>query len=296
MNTMIISLSNNNFLAHALAKKLNIEIGKVEIRDFPDGETYIRVDSDVKNKTILLICSLDHPNNKILTLMFMAKKLNELGAKKISLISPYLCYMRQDKEFKPGEAITSQIFAKFLSRLVNELITIDPHLHRINTLADIYSIPTITLHAKKPIAEWIQNNIDSPILIGPDEESTQWIADVAAIIDAPFVIAKKIRQGDRKVSVMIPEIADTHKTPILIDDIISTGVSMCVVIQELLARHFKKPICIAVHALFDQTAEENIVRAGAKAIISCNTIAHSTNQIDMTDILIEAIRSGHHTL
>src|SRR5690606_3260659 len=108
---------------------------------------------------------------KILSLMFTAQTLKELGAKKIILISPYLPYMRQDKRFEPGEAITSQLFAKFLSNCVDYLITIDPHLHRIHHLSKIYSVPVLTLHATKEIARWIKENIKFPFLIGPDSES-----------------------------------------------------------------------------------------------------------------------------
>ena len=73
-----------------MANKLEIEIGSVEIRNFPEGESYIRIDSDVKNKVVLLVCELDHPNNKVLPLMFMAQTIKELGANKVCLISPYL--------------------------------------------------------------------------------------------------------------------------------------------------------------------------------------------------------------
>jgi len=114
-NGIIISLPDNSQLAKKLATQLNIEMGSIEVRNFPDGESYVRIDSDVRKKTVILICELDHPNNKILSLMFTAQTIKELGAKKICLISPYLPYMRQDKRFKAGEAITSALFANYLS-------------------------------------------------------------------------------------------------------------------------------------------------------------------------------------
>lgn len=290
MDTILFSLPQNNPLASTLADKLKTEIGLAEVRHFPDGETYVRIDSDVKNKTIILVCSLDHPNSKILPLLFMTQTLKQLGAKKVYLVSPYLPYMRQDKQFKPGEAVTSILFAKFISSFIDELVTIDPHLHRIKNISEIYSIPTKILHATKPVAEWIQRNVASPLIIGPDEESKQWVAEIAKNANAPYVIANKNRYGDRKVTIILPEINDTSKTPVLVDDIISTGTSMCVVIQQLLAKKFKKPICIGVHALFNQEAHENLMRAGAQEIISCNTITHPSNKIDITDILIEGIK------
>ncbi len=287
-NHILFSLPGNQPLTTALANKLKIKIGTLEMRDFPDGESYIRIDSDVKNKIVILICELDHPNNKILPLLFTAKTIKELGAKKIYLVSPYLPYMRQDKRFKPGEAITSVIFANVLSSLIDTLITIDPHLHRIKNLTEIYSIDSISvLHSTTIIAEWIRNNINMPYLIGPDEESEQWVNDVAKLASAPYAIIKKIRYGDRKVTVSVPDIKDKNKTPVLIDDIISTGTSMLASIQQLLKKGFKNPVCICVHALFNKEIATNLLSAGVQKIVTCNTIPNEFSQMDITDLISE---------
>jgi len=290
MNTLIFALPDNNQLANSLAEKLHVEVGLYKIHDFPDGETYIRIDSDVKDKIIILVCSLYHPNNKIIPLLFMAQTLKELGAKKICLLSPYLPYMRQDKRFKPGEAMTSHCFANILSSSIDSLITVDPHLHRIKNISDIYSIHTTTLHATKFIAKWISSNVNSPLIVGPDEESTQWAAEIAKHANAPYIIVNKTRYSDRKVAITIPEISDTHKTPVLVDDIISTGSTMCAVIQQLLTNKLSKPVCIGIHALFSHEDYENIIWAGAEEVISCNTVPHFSNKIDITDIFLEVFR------
>lgn len=288
--SIIFSLPDNNQLASKLANKLNIELGYVVIREFPDGESYIRIDADVKNKIVILICTLSHPNCKILPLMFMAQTLKELGANKICLVSPYLPYMRQDKRFNPGEASTASLFAKFLSSWIDCLITIDPHLHRVKNLSDIYSIPTLTiLHATKKIAEWIHDHIDSPFLVGPDEESSQWISEIAEYAEAPFVICKKVRYGDRKVTVIMPDIKNLGNVPILLDDIISTGTTMIATLQQVLSHGFKNPICMAVHALFDKETEKYLLLTGAKNIVTCNTVTHPSNKIDLSDVIVKGI-------
>ena len=223
--------------------------------------------------------------------MFIAQTLKELGARKICLVSPYLPYMRQDKRFKSGETITSLLFAKYLSGWIDYLITIDPHLHRIQQLSEIYSIAFIaTLHSTKKIAEWISNNVDSPFIVGPDEESQQWVSEVAAAINAPYTIIKKERYGDRKVNITVPEISDINRTIVLVDDIISTGGSMLAAIKEFIARGYKNPVCIGVHALFDNATFDNLILAGAKEVITCNTILHPSNKIDITDIIVEEVR------
>lgn len=287
---IIFALPGNILLANALSNKLGIESGSAETHLFPDGESFIKIDSDVKNKTVILVCTLDHPNPQMLPLMFMAQTLKDLGAKKICLVSPYLPYMRQDKRFNSGEALTSVLFAKYLSSWIDGLITIDPHLHRIKHLSEIYSVPGIsTLHATKQIAEWINLNVNSPLLIGPDEESRQWVAEIAGYAKLPFVIAQKKRLGDRKVIISIPDIIDNSHLPVLVDDIISSGASMIAAIKLLLARQFQKPICIGVHALFDAKIEQAIILAGASRIVTCNTISHSTNEIDITNLIATGI-------
>lgn len=263
-----------------------------EIRYFPDGESYIRIDSGVHNKIVILVDGLEYPNDKILPLMFIAKTVNELGATKICLISPYLPYMRQDKRFKSGEAVTSILFASLISKWIDHLITVDPHLHRIKNLSEIYSIDSISvLHSTKNIAGWISNNVDSPFIIGPDEESRQWVDEVAKIVSVPYVIIKKTRYGDRNVSISLPDIniKITHTTPVLIDDIISTGTSMLAAIQQLIMKGFKSLVCISVHALFDNETYRNLLNTGANKIVTCNTIPHSSNEIDITDLIIEEI-------
>lgn len=291
-NCILFALSGSEKLTAKLADISGIEIGSLETRHFPDGESYIRINSDVKNKIVILIYGLEYPDDKILSLLFIAKTVRELGSKKICLISPYLPYMRQDKRFKSGEAVSSILFAGLISECINHLITVDPHLHRIKNLSDIYSIDSVSvLHSTKNIADWISNNIDSPYIIGPDEESEQWIGEVARFLSAPYTIIKKTRHGDREVSISMPgiDVKNITLTPILIDDIISTGTSMVTAIQELLSRGFKTPVCISVHALFDDETYQKLLKAGAKQIVSCNTIPHKTNQIDITNLIIEEI-------
>jgi ribose-phosphate pyrophosphokinase len=286
---ILFSLPGNEELTQAINNTLSIEIGKTEIRAFPDNESYIRILSGVKNKTAILVCTLDQPNNKILPLLFMAKTLRELGAYKVCLVAPYLAYMRQDMRFHSGEVVTSSIFAQLLSSYVDGIITIDPHLHRIHQLSKIYNISSLSLHATKNISTWILSHVKKPILIGPDEESRQWVSEIADFSNLPFIIGKKKRLGDKQVIVSLPEIKDAECTPVLVDDIISSGVSMLESLKQLNTYGLKNPICIAVHALFNSQTENRLLDAGAKQIITCNTIRHSTNQIDISNILAQGI-------
>ena len=154
--TIIFSLPGNEELTEKLAKQLQAEVGETTIRHFPDGETYIQIKSDVKNKRVVLVCTLNEPDGKLLPLYFLSKTARELGAECTCLIAPYLAYMRQDKRFHPGEAISSEYFGALISQFAETLVTVDPHLHRRSSLSEIYSIPNKVIHAANHISEWIR--------------------------------------------------------------------------------------------------------------------------------------------
>lgn len=289
------SHGETDFLAHvSLADKfLQVyqgEVAKIEIRNFPDGETYLRVLSDCSDREIIILANLHQPNSKLLPLVFLCETLKEMGCGKITLIAPYLPYMRQDIQFHPGEAITSSFFAKLLSQYIDRLITIDPHLHRWHSLSQIYSCDTTTLQANPVIAEWVKQNISSPFIVGPDSESEQWAADVAAMIGCPYLILDKTRLGDKDVLVSAASAQEfKHLTPVLIDDIISTGRTMIKTADWLAKEGFCPPVCIGVHALFSDDALTAMKQAGIQNIITCNTIKHESNVINISDLLIGSL-------
>src|SRR5262245_39384839 len=144
---LLVAMPGNEELAAALAARLGCEVGHVEVRRFPDGETYLRLATSPSGRAVVIVCTLDHPNDKLLPLLFAAATARELKASKVGLVAPYLAYMRQDWRFKPGEALTSRQVAHLLSHAFDWLVTVDPHLHRYGSLAEIYSIPTRVIHA-----------------------------------------------------------------------------------------------------------------------------------------------------
>ena len=286
--TIIFSLPGNEELTEKLAKQLQAEVGETTIRHFPDGETYIQIKSDVKNKRVVLVCTLNEPDGKLLPLYFLSKTARELGAECTCLIAPYLAYMRQDKRFHPGEAISSEYFGALISQFAETLVTVDPHLHRRSSLSEIYSIPNKVIHAANHISEWIKNNIKNPILVGPDSESEQWVSEVAKNAKAPFIVLEKIRHGDKDVEVSIPKVEDyKNHTPVLVDDIISTARTMIETVIHLKKAGMNAAVCIGVHAVFAGNAYMELQNSGVADIVTCNTIPHPSNKIDISDILIE---------
>ena len=290
-DTLIFSLFGGNTLAQHISEKLHIPVGEFAIHTFPDEETLITIQSQVENKKIILLALIDRPNTKLTTLFMMADTLRALGAKQIGLVAPYLPYMRQDKQFHPGEGITSAYFANWISARFDWLMTIDPHLHRYPTLNAIYTLPTFVLHATKPLAAWIKQNVVQPLLIGPDKESEQWVAEIAKQCEAPFLIVEKTRLGDNDVKSTLPEIAKyPEHTCVIIDDIIASGETILETIKH--CQHAKRIVCLGVHAIFAGRAYQNLLDTHIDKIITCNTVQHRSNQIDMSELISDALRDA----
>lgn len=275
----------------ALASQLGATVGEAEVRRFPDQETYLRVLTDVRGYDVVLYGSLDRPDGKVLPLIFLARVLKEQGAKQVGLVAPYLAYMRQDRQFKAGEAVTSGMFALLLSREVDWLVTVDPHLHRIHDLSEIYAIPTRVVHAAPTVAAWVAANVKQPILIGPDEESEQWVSEIATLAKAPFTVLTKVRHGDHDVQVSLPQPQVLQgRTPVLVDDIVSTAGTMIATVKHLQALQTLSPYCVAVHAIFAGNAAADLLAAGTANIVTTNTVIHASNSIDLTAPLAAAAR------
>lgn len=290
--TLLFFFPGYEEITKKIGKQLQLDIGDLLVRHFPDSESFVSLNTEVKDKNIILVCGLDNPDQKAMALMFFSDVARELGAKQIGLVAPYLGYMRQDKRFHDGEAITSNIFAKFLSKQIDWLVTIDPHLHRHKSLEEIYSIPSVALHASDVISAWIKDNVVKPLLIGPDQESEQWVSKIAENAKAPFIILTKIRRGDQDVEISVPDVEKYQDcTPILVDDIMSTARTMIKTVEQMHKAEMKPPICIGVHAVFAKNAYEQLKLSGVKDIITCNTISHHSNKIDVSIILSEAIKN-----
>lgn len=287
---MIYTLFESPIVNDNFAANLNADIGRLNIRSFPDGETYLQLLDDVQDRAILIVDSLNLPNDKMIPLIYLCETARSLGAKSIGFVCPYLCYMRQDKIFNPGEGLTSQYFACLLSHYVDWLVTIDPHLHRYKSMSELYSIPAEATHAAPVVANWIKDNISEPFLIGPDSESEQWVSSMANIIGCDYKSLTKKRYGDKQVEITLPiDLKLDQKTPVFVDDIISSGVTMITAIKQLKSMTVSKPYCIGIHAVFNEQTLTLLKEAGAKSVITCNTIPHQTNQIDVTSVLMPVI-------
>lgn len=287
---LLLPMPGNEAFAAQLAKHIDAEVGSLIARSFPDGESYVRIESDVAGRQVAIVCTLRDPDPQLLRLVFAAREVKNLGATRVGLIAPYLAYMRQDSRFKVGEALSCEYFAALLSACFSWLVTVDPHLHRVQDLAQIYTLENVVVHAAANLGAWIRDNIKQPRLIGPDEESRQWVSAVAETAGADFVVLKKERFGDRDVRIVLPDMQHWRDvTPVLVDDIISSAHTMIAVLKQWPTTHSLRPVCVAVHAVFGDGAYEALLAANPARVVTTNAIPHETNLIDIAEVVGEAV-------
>lgn len=289
---LILAFPGAGRLAALLAGELDCEWSELALHRFPDAESLVRIDTPVKGRCVVLAANLSHPDEKTLPLLFAADAARELGAAQVGLVTPYLPYMRQDRRFNPGEAITSRSYARVLSSSFDFLVTVDPHLHRWHSLAELYPIRTAAVASAPAIARWLRRHASNALLVGPDEESEQWVADVAARADVPWTVMAKTRRGDRNVGVKLAARGPwPGRVPVLLDDIVSTGETLIAATAALRKAGLPPPACIAVHALFDADALWRLMEAGVREVVTCDSVPHVTNAIPLTPLVARALRS-----
>lgn len=287
---LVLGLPEAGALPAQLAAQLRCGCSELVLHRFPDGECLMRLGADVQGRRVVFAGSLDHPDGKTLPLIFAADAARELGAARVGLVAPYLAYMRQDDRFRADEAVTSRTYARLLSGALDFLVTVDPHLHRWHSLGEIYSIRTRTVAAAPAIAQWLKGEVAAPLLVGPDEESQQWVAEVARLCGAPWTVMVKQRHGDRDVAVQMTGGASwPGRTPVLLDDIGSSGQTLVAALQVLAQSGLRETVCIVVHALFTPQAQQAMLDAGAARVVSCDTVAHPTNAIAVAPLLGPAV-------
>ncbi|WP_420402424.1 ribose-phosphate diphosphokinase [Nisaea sp.] len=278
-------------LTDRIARQLSARACPLEWHHFPDGESLVTLPDGLANADVAIVACLRNPDRIALPLRFAAETARELGAARVGLIAPYMSYMRQDARFQPGQAVSAPLFARFLGESFDWLVTVDPHLHRIVRLEEIFPIPAIRVPTASQIAAWIVRDTPDALLVGPDSESQQWVAEVAKMAGRPHEVLQKTRTGDRNVQLSVPQHVDfSVGTPVILDDIASSGRTMVQAVERVLAAGAKPPVCVLIHAVFAGTAYEDIAEAGAACTVTTDTIPHVSNSISIAEHIADAVQ------
>jgi ribose-phosphate pyrophosphokinase len=277
--------------AARFAAAAGLEARPIETRRFPDGETLLRVPVPLPAR-VLLFCSLGQPDARLVEVMLAAGAARDSGVARLALVAPYLCYMRQDMAFRPGEAVSQRIVGRFLGGLFDAVVTVDPHLHRIDRLEQ--AIPSglpVALTAADALGAFVAANVPDAVLVGPDEESAQWAAAVASAAGRPHAVFAKVRHGDRDVDVVAdggPSLAGRHV--VLVDDIASSGRTLVQAARACRAAGAVAVDAVVTHALCAGDDLHALHEGGVERLWSTDSLPHPSNRVWLAGLLARGCR------
>ena len=291
-DTLLLHFDDEREEALRLARAAGLQAVEIERHRFPDDELRLRLPAELPANAVLFR-SLHRPNEKLLELLLVARSAGRSGACHLTLVAPYLAYMRQDKAFHPGEVVSQRIVGEFLAGLFDGVITVDPHLHRISSLAEAIPVPhAVALSGAGLLADLAVARRERPLLVGPDAESAQWIETAAQRHGLDAVVCTKIRHGDREVDIALPEDARVAgRAVVLLDDVASSGRTLARAAERLHAAGAVSVDVAVTHALFAGDALEVIRAAGVGEVWSTDCIAHPSNAVQIAPMLAEALRA-----
>lgn len=287
--TCLLYFKDEASTALKLAELAGFSASLIERHDFPDGEFKLKLPSTLSSR-VVLFRSLNHPNEKLIELLLAAKTAKRLGVQHLSLVAPYLAYMRQDIAFVPGEVVSQRIVGDLLASLFDAVVTLDPHLHRVTTLEEAVPVKdAINISAAPILGDLVVQKRENPFLIGPDEESAQWVAQAAAAHHLDYAVATKKRFGDRSVDIALPSVDVKGRAVVLLDDIASSGHTLARAAELLLASGALTVDVAVTHALLDNQAEALIRKSGVSEIWSTDSIAHTSNAVSVMPAIAQAL-------
>jgi len=294
-NIGTLTFDNSKPQAQKFSKYLDIPCFIAKTRQFPDEEILLTLPTDLPEH-LVFYRSLHQPNAKIIELLLAAKTARKYGVKRISLVAPYLSYMRQDIENNPGEAVSQTIIGELLASLFDDVITVDSHLHRIDHLNQAIPVKNaINIMATEPMIHFLKNELknrfEHSIIFGPDGESEQWVKDISQETGVDFAVATKVRRGDKQVDIKLPDNDFNNKNIIIVDDMASTGRTIGLATELLKNAGAKTVNTLVTHALFMGDAKTYMIDKGVDHIWSTDTIIDTSNKIELHELLGDTLKT-----
>lgn len=286
---MLLCFDDEQESGARIAQAAHLRLAIIERHRFPDGELKLRLPAELPEQLVILR-SLVNPNEKLIELLLAAQTARATGARHLTLVAPYLAYMRQDLAFHPGEAVSQRVVGRFLAALFDALITVDPHLHRVASLQEAVPVAqAIVLSAAPLLSDLIATHHKRALLIGPDAESAQLVMLAARRHGFDHAVCEKVRHGDHAVELALPDLSFAGRHVVLLDDIVSTGHTIAQATQLLLAAGAASVDVAVTHALFADHAMGLIRNAGVGKVWSADCIAHTSNAVSMSASIATAL-------
>ena len=298
-NLMILSGRANRPLAERVAARLGCELGGVTIRNFEDGEIFVRIDDNVRGRDLFIIQSTCPPSDNVVELLLLLDAARRASAARITAVIPYFGYARQDRKDQPRVAIGAKLMANMIVAAGAErVLSIDFHQHQLQGFFDIpvdhlYAAPVFTRYFR-------EKGLDNLVVVAPDVGSAKMARGFAKRLGATIGIIDK-RRPQANVSEVMSVIGDVDgKDCLLSDDMIDTAGTLSQAARALKERGARDIYACATHALLSGPAVERLRDAPFTEIVVTDTIpvrpgTHlDTLRVLSTDeLLAKAVRYTH---
>lgn len=276
-----------------LAAALGTPDSLIALHEFPDGEVLPTVpicDGD----TILFYRSLHHMNERLLPLLLTADAYRRAGASRVVLVAPYLGYLRQDAVFRPGQSLSRDVMGRLIGGAFDRVVTAQAHLHRTSSLTKVFGVRGDSLPVAAALAS-IATDEPRSLVVGPDVESGPWVREAAERLNSDWLTFEKQRLDDRTVILTLSAPERIAGRPVLLlDDVCSTGGTLIQALGRLRDAGATRVDIALAHALFDADVERRLRAAGARRIVSTDSVPHPTNALALADLLASALRNEVH--
>lgn len=308
--TLLLHFKDQAQAALNLARASGLGAAEVACHRFPDGELRLTLPfaepgtpgAAPTPDTVVLYRSLHDPNEKLLEVLLLASQARAWGVRRLVLVAPYLAYMRQDTSFHAGEVISQRQVGRLLALDFDTLITVDPHLHRIERLDQAVNVrQALALSAAPVLARHVADALRSEcpagelVLMGPDSESAPWTAAAAAELGCAHGVCSKARHGDRDVQIELPDVSVKDRRVVLLDDIASSGRTLAAAAQGLLRCGAASVDVAVTHALLAHDAMDVIRGAGIRHFWSSDSVSHASNVVRLAPLIAPALLSALQT-
>ncbi|MFA5374846.1 MAG: ribose-phosphate pyrophosphokinase [Dehalococcoidia bacterium] len=288
-------------LAKGICDYLKIPLGKAEVFEFANENTFVRIMENVRERDIFVVQPICAPvNTRLMELLIMLDALRRASAGRITAVTPYYGYSRTDKKDQPRVPITARLVADMISVAgANRVLTVDLHAAQIQ---GFFTIPVDELTALTLISDYIKSKkLKNMVVVATDIGITKRARDLAAKLNAPLVIIEKRRTGNNDSAELLNIIGDVAgTTAVLIDDEIDTAGSLVTAVSALTKAGASAVYSCCTHPVFSGPAIERITKCAVKEVVVTDTIPVPTQKrngkitvLSIADLLGEAIRRIH---
>ncbi len=295
----IFSGSSNEPLARAIAAYIGIELGKSTIRPFPDGETFVKIEENVRGEDVFLVQSSSPPTNHHLMEMFiMIDALRRASAARITAVVPFYGYARQDRKDQPRVPITAKLVANLIVAAgANRILTMDLHAQQIQGFFDI---PVDHLYAAPVMYDYLKRkNLRDLVVVSPDVGGLKMAYAYSQVMEAGLAIVAKRRKNTTEVESMAVIGEIRGKNVLLVDDLTETAGTLTQAAELLRRKGAKKILACVSHAVLNEVGIERLRKSSIDELVTTDTVLRpaisglKVTTLSVAGLLGEAIKRIH---